>query len=1557
MRTRLRSPYIKILLGVFMLALGIPLYLYFAKPSYADWMDDNYAYRLKIGFTNSGAIAAERRVTVTVNTQTLNSAGKMLSTCYDTRFTDVTGKTLRFQLTGTCTDTATTYDVVLPSINDGYNAFYMYYGNPLATNASQTVSSVTALATTNSSGTEEKGVTAALYLRFDDGSTSTTQDSSQNNNDGAVTEAAIRNDMCVSDKCFFFDGSNDVITVTNTTSIDLDQRLAGGFTISAWVRVNSDGENDVGQIYQKGTNTYLRTTNQGSDGLVDLEASLDLATSDATATVTNGLTLNKWHHVAVTYSDDADDEITVYIDGLQKAVSSNGDGAPATDTNNLLIGGTTTANFNGMIDEFKIYQTEKTAAQVKTLSMQLGSSEGTGTQAGGVDMSYSLSNNLVGYWKFEQTTGNATDSSGNAFTLTTNIVSYPAAKYGYGADFESGLSNSMYITDNDPLSITGDLTLSAWIKPESNTAATQYDIVGKFDGVNESYQLAQYGDEIRLYIGSASNYIETTASNLATATFYHVIATYSAKDQAATIYINGVKQATSTTGTIPSSIGNNGSRFHIGAEDSTGGVTNGYDGIIDEVRVYSRLLNPSEVTTLYEFAPNPIGYWKFDERTGTSAVDSTGNGKTGTLTNSPAWTAGKYGGAVKFTGQSDSKYVTISDTVGSTSLFDMDTGQSITLSVWTYFTSFAGSEAGTIIGKGSTAGTNNNTNYNIQTATSCTTTCKLVYYTNRPGSPSWQEFDSTNNVLELNKWQHIAVTLTFGTGSSIKMYINGVAVPGSWVSGDGNEVAPVTDEPIFIGAADNATAGIQEEMTGLVDEVKIYNYIRTPKQILQDMNAGHPTVGTPVSGPAGHWSFDEGNSTTAYDKSVNANNLTLSTASWTTSGRTGRAWNGTGANWLSRADDADFDFNTGESFSLSTWVRSDSETNPSTDEYIISKETTSAGYALWFNTGGEIVCGIDDDASSFPEDSAGDTASNTDYYDKLWHHVVCVRDTTNGKLNLYIDGRLFDSDSSLSATGDLSNSDSLTIGDRNATNDTDDFTGDIDETKIYRAALSASDVQVEYNQGKSMVLGALSTTADGKTATNSAERSYCVPGDTSTCSPPIAEWKLDENTGTTAYDTSGNGLDGTLTGSPTWASGKFGSAVKFTGASDSKRITVNDTNALDFTTGNSLSISAWTYFTSFDTVTGTIIGKGSTAGTNNTNYNIQTASGCTTTCQLIFYTHVTGDYQEYDTTNSVLELNKWQQVTMTYTFGTGTSMKIYINGVLVPGSWVHGTGNTAPLTSNEQLWIGAADNPTAGVDEEMNGLVDLVRMYNYIRTPAQVAWEYNRGGPVAHYKFDECQGATAYDSSGNSLNGTITPGAGSNTTVGACGSGTSSEMWNDGTSGKFSSALGFDGTDDYVSIADTATLRFDDTANDFSLFAWVKRTTTGTEYILSKEDADNDGWRLMFNASNQVLCSEDATDVTSSSSITDTNWHHIGCTIDRDGNGQVYIDGLANGSAVAMGTDAMATTSTVNIGTRSYTATSYFNGLIDDVRIYQYSLTDQQIKVLYNENSTVRFGP
>ena len=57
--------------------------------------------------------------------------------------------------------------------------------------------------------------------------------------------------------------------------------------------------------------------------------------------------------------------------------------------------------------------------------------------------------------------------------------------------------------------------------------------------------------------------------------------------------------------------------------------------------------------------PDLIGYWKFDETSGTSAQDATGNGNDGTLNGDPQWAAGMLGGALEFDGDGD--YVDVGD--------------------------------------------------------------------------------------------------------------------------------------------------------------------------------------------------------------------------------------------------------------------------------------------------------------------------------------------------------------------------------------------------------------------------------------------------------------------------------------------------------------------------------------------------------------------------------------------------------------------------------------------------------------------------------------------------------------------------------------------------------------------------------------------------------------------------------------------------------------------------------------------------------------------------------
>jgi hypothetical protein len=74
-----------------------------------------------------------------------------------------------------------------------------------------------------------------------------------------------------------------------------------------------------------------------------------------------------------------------------------------------------------------------------------------------------------------------------------------------------------------------------------------------------------------------------------------------------------------------------------------------FTGDIDEARIYTKALSTDEIAAHYNSGNGQYGQqeanlgagWHFDEGSGTSASDYSGNGKTGTLTNGATWTAGK----------------------------------------------------------------------------------------------------------------------------------------------------------------------------------------------------------------------------------------------------------------------------------------------------------------------------------------------------------------------------------------------------------------------------------------------------------------------------------------------------------------------------------------------------------------------------------------------------------------------------------------------------------------------------------------------------------------------------------------------------------------------------------------------------------------------------------------------------------------------------------------------------------------------------------------------------
>lgn len=163
----------------------------------------------------------------------------------------------------------------------------------------------------------------------------------------------------------------------------------------------------------------------------------------------------------------------------------------------------------------------------------------------------------------------------------------------------------------------------------------------------------------------------------------------------------------------------------------------------------------------------------------------------------------------------------------------------------------------------------------------------------------------------------------------------------------------------------------------------------------------------------------------------------------------------------------------------------------------------------------------------------------------------------------------------------------------------------------------------------------------------------------------VGWWKLDEGSGTTANDSSGQGNTGTLTNGPTWTSGKRDGSINFDGNND--YITVPDTSILEMSFP--FSVSAWINTT---TVNNTVILEKD----SNSGYSFQTFSGVNAGKVLL---NVGGTGAGDRITSSTLGLNNdglWHHVVFVVTSVSGA---VYIDArndtnEASHGSPTYGTG-------------------------------------------------------------------------------------------------------------------------------------------------------------------------------------------------------------------------------------------------------------------------------------------
>jgi hypothetical protein len=1395
-----------------------------------------------------------------------------------------------------------------------------------------------------------KGADPIAYWTFNEGVGSTANDSAGSNTGTLATGNSaptwITEDQCISGKCLFFDGTNDLVGIGNVSSLKIATK-----TISFWARPTASFSNVTPVISNGGANWYAGF--YSSDRMFFSYTNNDpIQVTGATAN--NSVVQNEWHLYTFTFTiNDPNVDVSMYIDSKLISTVSNTTGYNSSYGTNFIIGAFNTSSlfFRGYIDEVKIYDYARTAAQIKQDFASRGSVNGVAAQFGDAGAGQSLSNGLVGYWKMDEvgvsgSNWTARDSSGNNNNGTgvgnATVGSTAPGKFGNGGYFD-GNGDYVTITDNANLRPNNSSwSMSFWAKPTNTNQSTILaiklnsgpDLEQYFMGFCGSFDCSTSGQHLTVSLNQSLGSIERASMSVSDDIdgqwhLYTMVADKNA--DAVLLYMDGAQLSTTTNNSGVWPTVNNTDNLNMGGFSDGGQFT----GNLDEFRIYNRALDPSEVKDLYQWAAGPVGWWKFDENTGTATNDSSGNNNNCTFSSMPTapWVQGKFGTGLDF--QKTNDYVSC----GSAS--SVDNLRTLTISAW--INPRVSSTYEQIVTKSSDGAPN--TGYLFESNMSTNT---LEFWAGT--SATTVSRISASNVLIDNQWQYVTVTWDGSlTGANIHLYVNGVEVTyGSTTNGSGTRDDDSAQN--FLIGNEPSTG---DDYDGWIDDVKVYNYIRTSSQIIDDMNAGHPAPGSPVGHAVLDLPFDEGYGSTVHDASPQGNDGTLGAGSsapaWTNDGKFGKAlsFDGT-SDYVRVADDASIEGLS--AVSISVWVK------PTQCQGIIGSSSIlvrkTAVYSASIRSDCKMSLYIDNGTGWSNEMISLGTVPTSS-----WSYLTFIY--TGSEYKFYKNAIEIGAGIP-SKTGTLNtNTEDLGIGSW-LTDMQYSYKGLIDEVKIYPFALTLDQVKIDYNLGKSQVMGALSTGVGGTSPSNSSDRSYCVPGDASTCNAPIGEWKMDMKSGGTAPDTSGNGNQGNLgTGNsaPKWVKGKMGNALSFDGQGDF--VSVGDLTALE-----GVSQATWSYWIkSTQWQTGQIIlGKSDLFGTD-VSWTI-THSSSTLGRLLINIATASNDLATFGYAESILTGSDWKYITVVFDgtlTGNDNRLKLFVNGR--PTTLTY--GGTIPATlraSSTNATIGGVVGSGA---YSLNGFMDDIRIYNYARTPAQIVWEFNRGAPVAYYDMNECTGTAVKDQSPNANGGfngntgALTLGAGGVTSAGTC---TTSGAWFNGATGKRDASISFDGTDDYVTIADNSSLDFPEGTN-FSYSMWVKPATVSTNgTILAKKTGTGAVAGYLTFISNQGKIATYIADGTDSiNKFTDVTvsagqWSYITVVYIDDTSLTMYINGKDGGGTLAgtiANVDDVVNASPLVIGAES-DAQVFRNGLIDEVKIYNYALTTAQMKTEMNSGA-VRF--
>ncbi len=403
----------------------------------------------------------------------------------------------------------------------------------------------------------------------------------------------------------------------------------------------------------------------------------------------------------------------------------------------------------------------------------------------------------VSWYKGE---GDFTDAIGDNDGIPQNGVTFAPGRVGNAFSFD-GADDFVEIADS-PNQSPASISLEAWVNPDTLDG---FDVImSKYQSVvpgNYSWAFSRNGGNVEfgVYQGTTGRVVGTIDPVLAAGQWRHVVGTFDLATQVLAIFVDGVAIPTEF---VPghdapiTAINDSSSPVRIGAlANSSGIVSNHWDGLIDEPTIYDRALSAAEVQSLYapDAAISGLVSWYKGEGNFTDSI----GGNNGTPHNGVGFAPGRIGGAFSFDGVDD--YIHVPNAA------DLEPA-TVTVEVWVNSANTPGDNS-YILSKGahSTIGGS----YALYTGYN-----SIIFYIS--DGATYVHSPEGGDIWDGN-WHHVVGSYD---GDRIRLYVDGAEVGVGTQTNIDIRYEGTDPSDLFIGSY---AADYGYHFSGLVDELSVYN--------------------------------------------------------------------------------------------------------------------------------------------------------------------------------------------------------------------------------------------------------------------------------------------------------------------------------------------------------------------------------------------------------------------------------------------------------------------------------------------------------------------------------------------------------------------------------------------------------------------------------------------------------------------------------------------------------------------------------------------------------------